>query len=122
MMFAAPAFAQVVWDTKNISPPPPSFAPPVTVRQDVWPRLDQGAVLCKSENDLNLLAASRRGESVSRPDCHVIRTPTAIQIVRRAGPGRTEVSLTDQPGQSGWTDTWLPDRPPPPGGKPTAVR
>jgi hypothetical protein len=79
-------------------------------------------VLCKTEADLGLLAAARRGEQVSRPNCRVIRAPTAIQIVRRAAPGRTEVSLTDQDGQSGWTDAWLPDRAVPTSGPATVVK
>jgi hypothetical protein len=121
-VLAGPAAAQVVWDTKNISPPPPTFVPSAPVRKDMWPRLDQGAVLCKTEADLGLLAAARRGEQVSRPNCRVIRAPTAIQIVRRAAPGRTEVSLTDQDGQSGWTDAWLPDRAVPTSGPATVVK
>jgi hypothetical protein len=88
----------------------------VRPRADAWPRLDPGAVFCKTEADLQRLAASRRGEQVERPSCLVIQTPTAIDIVRRAGLGRTEVSLTDQKGADGWTDAWLPDRAPPVGG------
>jgi hypothetical protein len=40
----------------------------------------------------------------------LIQSPTAIGIVRRAGLGRTEVSLTDQNGLDGWTDAWLPEK------------
>jgi hypothetical protein len=52
----------------------------------------------------------------------LIRTPTAIQIQRRAGPGRTQVSLTDQNGVDGWTDAWLPERPQAVGGKGITIK
>jgi len=91
-------------------------------RADAWPRLDPGAVLCKSEDDLLRLAASRRGEQVNPPDCLMIRAPTAVTIERRAGLGRTQVALTDQKGVDGWTDAWLPERAPPIGGKGVQIK
>ena len=118
-----PARAQVIWDMPNIVVQPPKFGSTDSkARPDVWPRLDKGAVLCKTELDLSRLAATRRGENVDRPNCTVIRAPTAIQIVRRAAPGRTLVTLTDQNGQEGWTDAWLPDKAPPIGGKGVVIR
>jgi hypothetical protein len=117
------ALAQVVWDMPNIVVAKPKFdRAPVASRPDVWPRLDPGAIFCKTEADLQRLAAFRRGEQVERPNCQLIHTPTAIAIVRRAGPGRTEVSLTDKNGLDGWTDVWLPERVPPIGGKGIQMR
>jgi hypothetical protein len=118
------AAAQVIWDMPNVIDPKPKFetTPTIKPRADVWPRLDPGAVLCKTEDDLLRLAASRRGEQVATPNCQMIRTPTAVQIQRRAGLGRTQVSLTDQNGIAGWTDAWLPDRAPPIGGKAIQIR
>jgi hypothetical protein len=114
LLLSGPAAAQVVWDMKNIAVPPPKFGSTDNKpRPDVWPRLDQGAVLCKTDADLSALAASRRGEQGQRPNCQLIREPTPIKIVKRAGPGQTEVTLTDQNGTDGWTDAYLPDRPPP---------
>jgi len=52
----------------------------------------------------------------------MIRSPTPIQIQRRAGPGRTQVSLTDQNGLDGWTDAWLPERAPPIAGKGVTIK
>jgi hypothetical protein len=94
----------------------------VPSRADVWPRLDPGAVLCKTEADLRRLAASRRGEPGERPNCQLIQAPTAISIVKRAGLGQTEVALTDQNGVDGWTDAYLPDRAQPIGGKGVQIK
>jgi hypothetical protein len=94
-------------------PPPP--APVVRGPLQAWPRLDAGAALCRSEDDLDRLAARHRGETVDGPiGCQIMRAATPITIVQRKGPGRTEVR-TNNPdaGGSGWTDVWLPERAPP---------
>lgn len=118
-----PASAQVIWDMPNIVNPPVKFDhTPVPARSDVWPRLDPGATICKTQADLLRLAAIRRGVQGERPNCQFIQSPTAVSIVRRAGPGQTEVSLTNQNGLDGWTDAYLPDRPLPPGGKGVQIK
>jgi len=119
---SVPASAQVVWDMPNIVVPKAKFDTSTVARADAWPRLDPGAVFCKTEGDLQRLAESRRGVPGERPNCQLIHSPTAIAIVKRAGPGRTEVSVTGQQGLSGWTDVWLPDRAPPIGGKGIQIR
>jgi hypothetical protein len=87
--------------------------PDVRVPAAAWPRLDPGAVLCRSEDDLARLAANRTGAGGGGPaDCRIINVPTAIQIVARRGPGRTEVQVTGGTSQVGWTDAWLPDKAP----------
>ncbi len=123
LALAQPAAAQVIWDMPNVINPKPKFDtnPDIKTRADAWPRLDPGAVLCKTEDDLQRLAASRRGEQVGTPNCQMIRTPTAIQIDRRAGLGRTQVTLTDQ-NVEGWTDAWLPDRAPMIGGQAVQIK
>jgi hypothetical protein len=125
LVLSTSAMAQgVVWDAPNVIVPKPKFgsAPDVKAGRDVWPRLDRGAVLCKTEADLLRLAASRRGEQTEPPNCQVIRAATPIQIVRRVGPGRTEVSVTDDNPQDGWTDAWLPEKSPIIGGKGMTIR
>jgi hypothetical protein len=125
LVVSQPALAQVIWDMPNVIEQKPKFDKDnstVRPRTDVWPRLDPGAVICKTEADLQRLAASRRGEPGEPPNCQLIRTPTAIQIQRRAGPGRTQVSLTDQNGVDGWTDAWLPERPQAVGGKGITIK
>ncbi len=82
-----------------------------------WLRLDPGAVLCRTRDDLDRLAARRHGEVVAGPvDCRVIHDPTAVSIMQRNGSGRTEVRMTTSKGEdTGWTDAWLPP------GAPTAA-
>lgn len=123
LALAYPASAQVIWDVPNVIVPKPKFDRSTVVnRVDTWPRLDPGAVLCKTEADLQRLAASRRGESGPRPNCQLIQTPTAIAIVKRTGLGQTEVSVTDQNGLDGWTDAYLPDKVAPIGGKGVPIK
>jgi hypothetical protein len=88
--------------------------PDVKAQPLAWPRLDAGAVLCRSEADLIRLAQRRSGEAVDGAvDCQIIRLATPITIVQRNGPGRTEVKPSEsQPMDLGWTDAWLPDKAP----------
>jgi hypothetical protein len=117
---AAPAMAQLHPPSdSNLSfggmlakkPAAPTI-PDVPAPPSAWPRLDPGAVLCRSEDDLARRAAIMRGEPEGPADCRPISQPTAIQIVHRAGPGRTEVQITGHTDTS-WTDAWLPASPPP---------
>jgi hypothetical protein len=116
----APAVAQPNDSNISLSAPgllvkkPKPGPPEVKSPPQAWPRLDPGAVLCRSEADLNRLSQRRSGEVVDGPvDCQIIRAPTAITIVQRAAPGRTEVRTSDtQAASSGWTDAWLPEKVP----------
>ena len=88
-------------------------APDVKAAPQAWPRLDPGAALCRTEADLDRLAANRaHTEGAGPADCQIMRVPTAIQIVQRAGPGHTQVRLSEQATTVGWTDVWLPDKAP----------
>ena len=87
--------------------------PDVKAAPQAWPRLDPGAAFCRTDADLSRLAANRaRTGDGGRADCQIMRVATAVQIVRRDGPGRTQVRLTDQPNVTGWTDVWLPEKAP----------
>ena len=120
LMLAPSAYAQ---DNSNsnvffnapgllIKKPKPGL-PEVRAQPQAWPRLDPGAVLCRSEDDLDRLSRRRAGDaSGGAVDCQVIRTPTAITIVQRNGPGRTEVKVTSADTETGWTDAWLPAKAP----------
>ena len=88
-----------------------------TALPQAWPRLDTGAILCKSRDDLvrrQTQIAAGPGVAVSgpAPDCSIVQKQTGIQILDRDGPSRTRVVLTDQTKQTGWTDTYLPSTPP----------
>jgi hypothetical protein len=92
---------------QSAAPPPPKAVP------EVWPRLDVGAILCKSRDDLvrrqtQIAAGPGVAASGPAPDCSIIQNQTGIQVLDRDGPSRTHVSLTDQTKQTGWTDTYLP--------------
>jgi hypothetical protein len=96
---------------KKAPPPPPPRAQPA-----VWPRLDPGAVLCRTEDDLDRHAANMvarvSGRTTQSTDCRIIDQPIGIQIVSRQGPGRTLVKLKGPSEETGWTDVWLPDKAP----------
>jgi hypothetical protein len=96
-----------------IKKPKPGL-PEVKTPPQAWPRLDPGARLCRTEPDLDRLAARRNGEDDGGPiNCQMVRDPTAITIIQRRGPGKTEVTYTSgQVGTTGWTDAWLPDKAP----------
>ncbi|GEM_PF-1407556 len=122
VVFAAQSRADDNGNNDNIKFDAPGFtikkptkgAPDVKAQPLAWPRLDPGAVLCRSEDDLNRLGLRRSGETVDGPvDCQIIRAATGIVIVRRKGPGKTEVTTGDAKGSSsGWTDAWLPEKAP----------
>lgn len=87
--------------------------PDVKATPQAWPRLDPGSALCKTPDDLTRLAANRaHTEGGGQANCQIMHSPTAIDIVQRAAPGRTQVRLRDRPAAIGWTDVWLPERAP----------
>ena len=95
---------------KAPDPPPPRAQP------TVWPRLDPGAVLCRTADDLDRHAANMTarvsGGETQAADCRIIALPTGIQILSREGLGRTQVKLSAPGNATGWTDAWLPDKAP----------
>lgn len=92
--------------------PPKAQMPDVPAPPAAWPRLDTGAVVCRTQDDLLRHAAAMRGESSGPADCRMISHTTAISIVARRGPGQTEVKFNSSD-DTAWTDAWLPAKPPP---------
>jgi hypothetical protein len=92
----------------------PPGLPDVKASPLAWPRLDPGAVICRSEDDLARLAERRRGDRVEGSlDCQVVRAVTPIAIVQRKSPGMTQIKTNDAAsGGLGWTDAWLPEKAP----------
>jgi hypothetical protein len=91
--------------------------PEIKVAPDPWPRLDPGAFFCRTAADLHqhLAAIEARldgnpGAVAEPPGCSVILRPTAVVVVARDGLARTEVRLSNAPGETGWTDAFLPDK------------
>jgi hypothetical protein len=111
---APPANSNVSFSAPGFLPKKPKAGlPDVRAQPLAWPRLDPGAVLCRTQEDLERLGARRRGETVDGPiDCQIIRAATAVSIVQRNGQGRAEVKLSDPAADaaSGWTDAWLPEK------------
>lgn len=97
---------------KTTAPPPPPRAQPT-----VWPRLDPGAVVCRTADDLDRHAANMTarvsGGDTLAADCRIIAQPTGIQILSRQGLGRTQIKLSIPGNVTGWTDAWLPEKAPP---------
>ena len=89
---------------------------------EIWPRLENGALICKSRDDLvryqtqiaNGTTATIAGPA---PDCHTVRKRTGIQILDHDGPSRTQIVTTDETKETGWTNSYLPSTPPPSGAK-----
>jgi hypothetical protein len=111
------AFAQHLVVDPALVPTKKPPLPPVVRAPAVWPRLDPGAVLCRTEYDLDRHAANMTARVAGREtlatDCQIIAQPTAIQIISRQGAGRTQVKLGPPGTETGWTDAWLPDKAPP---------
>ncbi|HQT77761.1 MAG TPA: hypothetical protein PLD10_11970 [Rhodopila sp.] len=129
LVLPAGAWAQgsdnVILDAPGLLPKKARSGPPeVKAQATVWPRLDPGAVLCHSADDLRKLAARRSGETVNGPiDCQIVRAATGISIIRRDGPGMIEVQTTNpSAGGVGWTDAWLPSKEPTRRGQASAAR
>jgi len=105
--------SNVKFDAPGLMNRKPRPGPPeVRAQPEAWPRLDAGAVLCRTEDDLDRLSARRRGDPVAGPiACQILHGPTPIAIVQRKALARTEVKTIDpQAGGLGWTDAWLPQK------------
>lgn len=93
------------------APTPPAAAP------EPWPRLDAGALLCKSRDALlgyqtQLAKGANAAAAAQASDCHTILKQTGIQILDRDGASRTQIVTTDEAKETGWTNTYLPSTPP----------
>jgi hypothetical protein len=91
--------------------------PEVKVTPEPWPRLDPGAVFCRTAEDLRqhlaFVSARLDGNTSGFAEpagCRVIRAQTAVAVLGREGPGRTQVRMSNAPAETGWTDAFLPDK------------
>jgi hypothetical protein len=95
----------------------PAPTPPAVVPEP-WPRLDAGALLCKSRDDLvryqtQITNGASAATARQASGCHAIDKQTGIRILDADGPSRTQIVTTDEAKQTGWTNTYLPSTPPP---------
>jgi hypothetical protein len=95
--------------------PAPTETPAVP---EIWPRLENGALICKSRDDLvryqtQIASGASDAAAGQAPDCHTIRKRTGIQILAHDGPSRTQIVTTDESKETGWTNSYLPSTPPP---------
>jgi hypothetical protein len=108
-------------DQQQTPQPTPQQSPAPTAPAAVpepWPRLDAGALLCKSRDDLvryqtQIADGASAATARQASGCHAIDKQTGIQILDNDGPSRTEIVTTDESKQTGWTNTYLPSTPPP---------
>lgn len=82
-----------------------------------WPRLEAGALFCKSRDDLvkyqtKIADGANAATAEQSLDCHKLRKQTGIQILDHDGPSRTQVVTTEKSKETGWTNTYLPATPP----------
>jgi hypothetical protein len=91
--------------------------PELPAAAEPWPRLDPGAVLCRTAEDfrqyLAAVAANLDGATsqIAKPaGCRLIQRQTPVVVVTREGPGRTQVRISDPSAETGWTDAYLPEK------------
>ncbi|WP_158744688.1 hypothetical protein [Acidisphaera sp. L21] len=97
---------------------PPSVPPAVSTlaptRGIAGPRLQVGAVICASEQDLQNRAVVSRKISDGATDagdpmagCRMLNQERGVDILARHGLGRTQVKIKPS-GEAGWTDSYFP--------------
>jgi hypothetical protein len=95
----------------------PVLAPLPQVR-DPWPRLDAGALLCRTEAELQqhqaATAVRLAGGTAAEPSgCQFVQAMTPVTVAERDGLSRTEVRLQGASGpQLAWTDEVIPEERP----------
>lgn len=97
---------------------PPSVPPPISTlsptRGIAGPRLERGAVLCGTEQDLQRRGDVNRRIADGEADpgdplsgCRLVRQERGVEVVVRHGLGRVQVKVKPN-GEVGWTDVYLP--------------
>jgi hypothetical protein len=96
---------------QNSSTAAPQPSLPLNMQQ-VWPRLDPGAIFCGTQDGLvryqTMLSGDEASSSSAALNCRRITQPTGIKILDRVGIAQTQVQLLDQSNQVGWTNNYLP--------------
>ena len=94
----------------SVPPPIPTLAP---TRGISGPRIEAGAVLCKTPEDLQHRADVNRRRVEGVPDagdplvgCHLVGEARAVEVLSREGMGRVQVRLKAN-AEVGWTDAYI---------------
>jgi hypothetical protein len=94
----------------NVPPPIPSLPPS---RGIAGPRLEAGAVLCRTQEDLQHRAEVGQRISDGVPDageplagCRILSQARGVEILTRVGLASSQVRLKPS-GEVGWTDAYL---------------
>jgi hypothetical protein len=79
------------------------------LRRESVQRLEAGALLCKTEADLQqhetaVQARLNGGEAAEPRGCRLVQAMMSVSVIQRHGLNRTEVMAGDQ---HGWTDTMI---------------
>lgn len=95
--------------SKDAAPKAPPLAR-LTPKADPRQRLDTGALLCRTEADLqqheSAIVARLDGTEAPEPvGCRRVRRMTSVTVLDRHGPARTQVHIFGPPEETGWTDT-----------------
>jgi hypothetical protein len=98
--------------------PQQSPAPTTPFLPEIWPRLEEGALICRSRDDLvkyqtQIANGSSAAALAQAPDCRTIRKQMGIQILAHDGPSRTQIITGDEAKETWWTNSYLPSTPPP---------
>ena len=94
---------------------PAALPDPTTSAGNVGVRLEPGAVLCRTPEELQrrqaAMVAQGPDDQPSLPaGCYLVGARTPVEIVERRGYGRTQVKTLGRTSETGWTDAYLPQR------------
>jgi hypothetical protein len=112
---ASTAQAQSWRQNNNALVVPGTMPDPGAVQRRLGTRLEPGAVLCHTAEDLQarLVSLTRQnaGEEGSpvTAGCVMVSVRIPVEVLERHGP-LTKVKTLGRSEEIGWTDAWLPDR------------
>ncbi len=94
---------------------PAALPEPTTTAGNVGVRLEPGAVLCRTAEELQrrqaAMATQGAADQPSLPaGCFLVGARTPVEVVERRGYGRTQVKTLGRNSETGWTDAYLPQR------------
>jgi hypothetical protein len=99
---------------RGLSVPAP-LPDPVTTSGNIGMRLEPGAVLCRTSEELQLRQAAMVAKGPDDPatlpaGCYLVGSRTPVEVLARRGSGRTQVKTLGRASETGWTDAYLPQR------------